>query len=430
MWSWVNRLAIVMGLATGGSAVAQPGMPEPPVPVVERTVTIRLLDPEGEPLEGVPIWIRTPFQVWRGMTLTEVNRERASRGQALIVAEYSGQPPRHLTDEDGVLRARVEFFEGDWRFIATYFPLFDTVDIDKYPGYSFSRLREYSKRVRFPYEWNFKNSIDPERTVFEIRLDPAIEVRLTVLASPRVEIDKIAINLYDASPPGPIALMGPQGMLTPAQGSIGPLDESEASAHRSESMQAIPGRDHMLTMQLDAFTHLCWLIPGSAMVAEADLGEFRFALAPATALPGLRVFPKRIDECTGLAEPNPDDLTGYIGITLLALDGSFYVNRGLSPENNHRWAIMKPGDDAWNLDVFVPPGDYYIIDGSPALRGPQHDFLVELLRGNPPEPGEIPMLTVKEGTNPYTPIESADLHNALKAWHDKRFPKAEVPWRE
>ena len=62
----------------------------------------------------------------------------------------------------------------------------------------------------------------------------------------------------------------------------------------------------------------------------------------------------------------------------------------------------------------------------PLTHGMRFALLVELLRGNHPEPGELPTITVVEGVNPYVEIEMADCYNALKAWYDKRFSKVDV----
>ncbi|MCA9306940.1 MAG: hypothetical protein R3B46_11900 [Phycisphaerales bacterium] len=435
MLRWVNRLALVIGLTACGAALGQPAMPDSPAPVVERTVTIRLVDPDGEPVAGWPMGLSTSYSTWRNQAWADTVDEQGRHPEV----DFQFVPALSVSDEDGVIRASVEFFEGDWRFQIGLRPVSTKSEREQYPESTVERIRERNRQIGFAPSYSFQSSVDPALMIFEIRAESVVQVHAT-LVDHRGESARLwriergprkgAIN-FDDVPDGE-GLDEVLRQVKPVRGNRADQADDPAEDGRVEELNAIPGFDHVLMLGTGGTR--CWLIAMEQIVLGADLGRFEYDAPAATGVLNVRLAPAYLDQESGRAVSSQHETTGRaFGVlrpTLLSTDGAYCQSFRVDATFDYRTRNQEMGfTEAGEGMTYVPPGEYYILDHLPfdaASHGMRFALLVELLRGNHPEPGELPTITVVEGVNPYVEIEMADCYNALKAWYDKRFSKVDV----
>lgn len=438
MRNWVNGLGMSAVFVVCSMAIAQPEMPEPPAPVVERTVTIRLLDPDGEPVADWPMSISTSYHAWRNSvwmsTIDDEERHPADESR------WPSGP--FVTDEDGYIRARVEFFEGDWEFSTGLWPITKKSERDQYPASTVDRITERSREMNFAPTYSFQTSGDPALMTFEIRAERVVQVRVTLVdhrnAGSRQLRGRLwpvkrgprqrALNIDDV--PQDEGLGAALRHPAPDHGEHADQADDQVGDGRVEQLNAIPGLDHVLMIG-----SRCWLITSEQIAQGADLGRFDYAPPAATGILNLRLAPAFLDQATGRASTNRQATWGRkfgaFRPTLLSTDGAYFQSFRVDEAfdfrtRNEAMGFTETGEGM----TYVPPGEYFILDFLPfdaASHGMRFALVTELLRGHFPEKDELPTITVVEGVNPFVEIEMADCYNALKAWYDKRFPRADVP---
>lgn len=407
---------------------------EPPAPVVDRTVTIRLLDPEGEPVVGIPLEIETSFDLWRSV-VGPGNED--SRGNMRSDAISCG--PNTMTGSDGVARVSSRFFDGDWRFRVSYSPPTGPDANEQFPGFSLQRIESLTRVMDLPSNMRFELDPDPSRTRIEIRLEPRVMVWAALRDQPPVADGHLSACLMELPIPDMLMWLddGAARARTKLKSNNRSMEQERAGSHEVQPtltrkrFLAKPGADHLLWVQADGAFARCSIVPASRILDGGEIGEFKVDIPECTGIlnvRGVSAFDPefRADE---LSSPRRDD--GMLRLVLVAADGSFFLVRELISDDDYRSRPTDPRTGDPVFKVVVPPGEYYIMDGHPADGMPTNPMrfrlLEALLRGNQPGPGEVPMITVVEGLNPYFEIDFDGCYHAIKAWYDKRFPTLEFP---
>ncbi len=425
MRRWGSVIAAAFCLLASSARADE--MPEPPAPVVERTVTIRLLDPDGEPVEGVPLRVETAFLAWHRAAWS-AQYQGVPRSKR---PEYEFEGPNASTDADGIARTSVQFFDRDWRFRVSYSPPNGRSAKERFPDFSFFTIEQIVRVMDLPSEMYFEIESDPSMTLIEIRLERRITARTTLKGRVRAGRDFSACLM---ELPDPTMLVWFADGAAQAKNKI---EESRANFDGDREIEfqkrfsARQQSDHLLWAQIDGSFARCWLIPSSRFTADCDLGEFEMSHPDFSGVLDVR--------CTSATDPGhaagdsgpPRGKGGTLTLVLVAKDASYFVVRELFPQDDFRSRPIDPESGEPIFEVAVPPGDYYVMDGHPSDGMPRNlmrfRFLVELLRGHRPAEGEIPSLTIDEGKSTYSEIDLDQCYNALKAWHDKRFAKVDVP---
>lgn len=439
MRRWVNigSAGLCAGLAS--IARAKPEMPKPPASVVERTVTIRLVDPDGEPVVGWPMRLSTSYTAWRNQAWAGSVDEQGRHPEV----DFPYVPPLSVSDEEGVILAKLEFFDGYWDFGGGTALAVGKRELPAGTEVlSRAELEEAGRRFSIP-PLMVQTRTDPELMTFEIRAERVVQVHATLVDHRHAGARQVSGRLwrvergprketinFDDVPDGE-DLDEMLRHMPPDRGSRADHADDPVGSSRIEELNAIPGYDHVLIV--GAEDHLCWLLRADEIEPNANLGRFAFDPPAATGILDVRLAPGYLDPETevavsehrsGLLRSNSD------WTALVSMDGSYVTVVRAQAQFDFRTRNEELGLTGPEFDTRVPPGDYYILDAMPfdsASHGMRFALLVELLRGNQPDPGELPTITVVEGLNPFIEIEMAEVYNALKAWYDKRFPRIEAP---